>query len=63
MTKLDRFDEGMNRIVLAAAQNIFADPDAASTKLVAWAYGAIRKDSDEEARLLALLKAKLGAPT
>lgn len=50
----------MGNVVRAAAQQIFANPDAASTKLVAWAYGSIRKDSEDEAKLLALLKTKLG---
>lgn len=58
-SKPDR-DEAINNLVRAAAQNIFTDPEAASLKLVAWAYGAIRKDSEEETLLLALLKKKLG---
>lgn len=51
----------MGNVVKAAAQQIFANPDGSSLKLVAWAYGCIRKDSEDEAKLLALLKAKLGA--
>lgn len=61
--KADRGDEDLGNVVKATHRQIFANPDAASAKLVAWAYGAIRKDSEEEAQLLALLKAKLGAPT
>ena len=60
--KLDKGDEAMGRIVGAAAQQIFANPDGSSLKLVAWAYGCIRAGSDEEARLLELLRAKLDLP-
>ena len=52
----------MGGVVRGATQQIFSDPDAASTKLVAWAYGCVRKGSEDEERLLALLKSKLGAP-
>ena len=58
-SKPDKGDEDVGNIVRAAAQNIFADPEAASLKLVAWAYGCIRAGSEEEARLLELLRAKL----
>jgi hypothetical protein len=61
MTKLDKGDEDVGKIVQAAAQNIFSDPDAASLKRVAWAYGCIRAGSDDEARLLGLLRQKLAA--
>jgi len=60
--KLDKGDEAMGNVVGAAARQIFANPDAASLKLVAWAYGCIRKDSEDEEKLLALLKSKLGVP-
>lgn len=53
----------MGGVVRAAAANIFADPEAASAKRVAWAYGCIRAGSDEEERLLVLLKSKLGIAT
>lgn len=61
-SKPDKGDEDMGNVVRAAAPQIFANPDAASTKLVAWAYGCIRKGSEDEEKLLALLKSKLGAP-
>ncbi len=61
-TKLDKGDEDVGNIVRAASQNIFADPDAASSKRVAWAYGCSRAGSEDEVRLLAILKAKLGIP-
>jgi hypothetical protein len=60
--KSDQGDEDVGNIVKATHRQIFSNPDAASTKLVAWAYGCIRKDSEEEAQLLDLLKKKLGAP-
>jgi hypothetical protein len=59
MTKPDKGDEDMYRMMKAAAQNIFANPDDASAKRVAWAYGSIRAGSEEEARLLQLLREKL----
>lgn len=58
--KPDKGDEDMGNVVKAAAQQIFANPDGSSLKLVAWAYGCIRKGSEEEGQLLALLKTKLG---
>ena len=58
--KLDKGDEDMGRVVHAAAQQIFANPDTSSLKLVAWTYGCIRKGSEDEQKLLVLLKAKLG---
>ena len=61
-SKPDKGDEDMGGVVRGATQQIFSDPDAASTKLVAWAYGCVRKGSEDEERLLALLKSKLGAP-
>lgn len=60
--KLDKGDEDMGNVVRAAAQQIFTNPEGSSLKLVAWAYGSIRKDSEDEAKLLDLLKAKLGVP-
>jgi len=60
VNKPDKGDEDMGNVVRAAAQQIFANPDSSSLKLVAWAYGCIRKDSDDEEKLLALLKSKLG---
>ena len=60
--KLDKGDKDMGNVVRAAAQQIFANPDGSSLKLVAWAYGCIRKDSEDEEKLLALLKSKLGVP-
>jgi hypothetical protein len=53
--KLDKGDEDLGNVVRAAAQNIFANPEAASLKRVAWAYGSIRAGSDDEARLFKLL--------
>ena len=60
--KPDKGDEDVGNVVKAAAQQIFANPDGASLKLVAWAYGCIRKGSEEEELLLTLLKTKLGMP-
>jgi len=60
--KLDKGDEDMGNVVRATAQQIFANPDGSSLKLVAWAYGCIRRDSEDEGKLLALLKSKLGIP-
>lgn len=60
-SKPDKGDEDIGNVVRAAAQQIFANPDATSLKLVAWAYGCIRKGSEEETQLLALLKTKLDA--
>ena len=60
MNKPAKGDEDMGNVVRADAQQIFANPDGSSLKLVAWAYGCIRKDSDDEAKILALLKSKLG---
>jgi hypothetical protein len=60
--KPDKGDEDMGNVVQAAAQQIFANPDGSSLKLVAWAYGCIRKGSEDEEKLLVLLKAKLGIP-
>jgi len=57
--KPDKGDEDVGNVVKAAAQQIFANPDAASLKLVAWTYGCIRKNAEEEENLLALLRAKL----
>jgi hypothetical protein len=54
-SKLDKGDEDVGNVVRAAAQNIFADPAAASLKRVAWAYGSIRAGSDDEAQLFKLL--------
>ena len=34
---------------------ILIDPDSASTKRIAWAFGCAKKDSDEEAALYKLL--------
>ena len=58
-SKPDKGDEDVGNIVRAAAQNIFVNPDGASLKLVAWAYGCIRAGSEDEARLLEILRAKL----
>ena len=58
-TKLDKGDEDVGNVVRAAAQNIFADPDAASAKRVAWAYGCSRAGSEDETRLLKILRAKI----
>ena len=60
--KTDKGDEAMGNVVRAAARQIFANPDGASLKLVAWAYGCISKGSDDEEKLLALLKSKLEVP-
>jgi hypothetical protein len=62
-SKPDKGDEDMGNMVRAAAQQIFANPEGSSQKLVAWAYGCIRKGSEEEEKLLALLKTKLGIPS
>ena len=61
MTKLDKGDEDVGRVVQAASQNIFNNPDAASLKRVAWAYGSSRAGSNDEARLLGILREKLAA--
>lgn len=58
-SKPDKGGEDVNNIVKAAAQNILANPEDASPRLVAWAYGCCREGSEEEVRLLALLKMKL----
>ncbi len=60
-TKLDKGDEDLGNVVRAAAQNIFSNPEAASLKRVAWAYGCIRAGSEEEAQLLVLLREKLAS--
>lgn len=57
--KLDKGDEDIGNVVRSAVQNIFANPAAASLKRVAWAYGSIRAGSEDEARLLVLLREKL----
>lgn len=57
--KPDKGDEDVGGVVRAAARNIFANPETASLKLVAWAYGSIRAGSEDEARLLVLLREKL----
>ncbi len=46
---------------LGGTRSIFADPEAASLKRVAWAYGCSKKGSDEEAALLAILLSKAKA--
>jgi len=38
-----------------ASSKILADPEAASLKRIAWAFGCSRKNSDEEAALCRLL--------
>lgn len=58
-SKPDKGDEDVGNVVKAVTQQIFANPDDASLKLVAWAYECIRKGSEEEDRLRALLKTKL----
>lgn len=58
-SKPDKGDEDMGNVVKAAARQIFANPDGASLKLVAWAYGCIRQGTEEETELLSLLRAKL----
>lgn len=55
----DKGDEDVGNVVRAAAQNIFANPDEASLKRVAWAYGCSRRGSEEEEKLLAILRTKL----
>lgn len=60
-SKPDKGDEDVGNVVKGAARQIFANPDSSSLKLVAWAYGCIRQDTEEEARLLALLRAKLSS--
>lgn len=57
--KPDKGDEDVGNVVKAAAQNIFADPGDAPLKRVAWAYGCSRVGSEEEAKLLAILRSKL----
>ena len=59
--KCDKGDEDLGGVVRAAAQVIFADPSAASTKRVAWAYACSPAGSEDEARLLAILKTRLEA--
>lgn len=58
-SKPDKGDEDVGGVVKGAARQIFANPDGASLKLVAWAYGCIRQGTEEEAQLLSLLRAKL----
>ena len=53
--KVSRSDEDVGYVVRGACANIFANPEQASLKRVAWAYGCAKKDSDEESRLLELL--------
>ena len=59
MSKPDKGDEDLGNVVRAATANIFADPAAASIKRVAWAYSCSKPASEDEARLLELLRAKL----
>ena len=59
--KPDKGDEDVGGVVRAAAQQIFANPESSSLKLVAWAYGSIRAGSNDEIRLLAILRDKLSA--
>lgn len=40
---------------------IITNPDSASLKRVAWAYGCAKKGSDEERQLLAVLVEKVRA--
>jgi hypothetical protein len=63
MGKPDKGDEDIGNVVKAAARNIFTNPDEASLKRVAWAFGCIREGSEEEEKLLAILRAKLEIPT
>lgn len=58
-TKLDKGGEDVGNVVRAASQNIFAHPELATLKLVAWAYGCIRAGSEEESKLLRILRAKI----
>jgi hypothetical protein len=58
-TKIDKGDVDVGNVVRAAAQNIFAHPEQASLKLVAWAYGCIKAGSEEESKLLRILRAKI----
>ncbi len=58
-SKPDKGDEDLGNVVGAATRAILADPSAASTKRVAWAYGCIRAGSEEEEPLLAILKSRL----
>ncbi len=55
----DKGDEDLGGVVRGAVQNILADPDKASLKRVAWAYGCIRAGSKEEEKLLDILKSRL----
>jgi hypothetical protein len=59
VAKPDKGDEDLGNVVKAASQAIFNDPDGASLKRVAWAFSCSRVGSEDEARLLALLRTKL----
>lgn len=43
----------------AAIANVFVNPDGASIKKLAWAYGCAKRGSDEERQLLELLVARV----
>jgi hypothetical protein len=49
----------MNAAVRTAAATVFADPNGASIKRVAWAFGCAKKDSDEEVKLYRILLEKV----
>lgn len=58
-SKPDKGDEDLGNVVIAAVRAILANPETATAKRVAWAYGCLRAGSEEEAALLALLRTKL----
>jgi len=43
----------------AVAAAVLANPDSYSLKRVAWAYGCAKKGSDDEAKLLEVLVARI----
>lgn len=59
--KAGRTDEDVGGVIRGACANIFANPEQASLKRVAWAYGCAKKDSDEEGELLKLLIERMRA--
>ncbi len=62
MTAMAKTSSAKRLTVLQGTQmSIITNPDIASLKRVAWAYGCSKKGSDEEAALLAILLAKAKA--
>jgi hypothetical protein len=57
--RTDKGDEDIGNVVRGACDSIFANPDKATTKRIAWAYGCSKKDSEDEAKLLAILRERI----